>query len=238
MPLSQMSTLLSYRSSSYKAQIDGVFFPEMSMYAGLLTPLLALFTSSWHQWAALILFTCLAMGRRTPLFRLTHFLWGRIPARFCYFIQLTVCFMAIDGLYQLNLPVQLQWGILLLTCLDLCLTNSHLWPMEPYVERWDKPQSAYWTPLMQYLSSKEGIIGGLPFPNRTGQIQSIHPIPYAGGMSLKSTHTQLGITDPNGEDANHRLDLPGLKYAYTHRTLTCPWTKTELPHLWTITQST
>lgn len=233
MPLTHLRHLL-YPPSP--CQIDGLFYPEYAMYAGLLTPLLALLSSSWHQWAALLTFTLLAMGSRTPLFRLTHWLWGRIPARFCYFISLTVGFMAIDGLS--HLPAQLQWGALFLIALDLCLTNPRLWPMEIYTERWAKPQEAYWNPLTRYLSGKVCRVSGLPFPNRTGQIQSIRPIPYAGGMALQSTHAQLGIIDPNGEDANHRLDTLGVGYAYTYRTLSYPWIRTELPRLWKISAYT
>lgn len=233
MPLSNLLYLFKPRPAS---QVDGLFFPEYALYAGMLTPILALFSSSWHQWAALILFTLLAMGRHTSLFRLTHKLWGRIPARFCYFISLTACFMAIDG--ASHLPVQLQWGFLLFTALDLCLTNPRLWPMQTFTERSAKPQSAYWTPLTRYLSGKVCRVSGLPFPNRTGQIQAIRPIPYAGGMALQATHDQLGISDPNGEDANHRLDTVGVGYAHTHRQLLYPWTKTEIPHLWTISAYT
>lgn len=162
-------------------QVDGVFYPEMCASIGLIGLFCALFSQSWHQWMAFYLFLLLATG--SWLFRLLSPFMLRIPARWMYFVGVTLAFMAVDGAYQLNLPPIL----LLLQAAYLLVFHVELWPMREFTQRWERPSWAF----------REARIDR--FPCRTGYIHHLKTLGYSGGSMLKAMARFRGITDPNGE---------------------------------------
>lgn len=240
MPFSHLASLVR---GDRPGQIDGVFFTEMSIYVGIPCVILALFSPSWHQWMFLVAMIVMAMGHWEVFPVSLTFLFFRIAARFCYYISLGLVFMSAAALCRLTIPGPWMLALFLIQATDLCLRTSRLWPMSPFCERIDRPSRLYKSPLTEYLQiHAPGFrVSGLPYPNRTGQIQHIRTLGYTGGSALKSMHTFLEVGNPNGAathdwferlEDGEKLDRYGVKYAYTYRPLKGKWKETEIPHLW------
>ena len=225
-----LRNLLTYRN---RQQIDGVFHPEVVCYTGIV-PLVAALIYSRHPlwWLILTLSISLAMGRHFPLFRWTHWLQLRNPSRYSYFISLAVVFLAVDGFRQL--PPRWQPIALLLTAADLLFTASYLWPMVPYCQRWERPSKVFKTPMTSFLLAKGGRVSGLPYPLRTGQVNRIKTLGYAGASCPQAMReVRRGTHDWFLEDEDgDRLDNYGVAYTYTYRPLRGKWKPTPIPHLY------
>ncbi len=228
--------------------IDGVLYPEMSIYTGISCAMAAICSNSWHQWVFLSSMMLLMMGKRTPIYRLVSRFCLRIPARFSYFFSLCVVFMACAGLYRLNLSHQILLLLVFVQSADLAIRTSRLWPMPGYTETSYPPSRLYNSPLTEYLKDKLGAfrVSGLPYPHFTGQVHGLRTLGYNGGSQLKAmawfrqdkTANGAGGHDwfSLGEDGPS-LDWYGVKYAYSHRDLTIAgnpgkWKKTWIPGLY------
>lgn len=226
-----------------EGQVDGVFYPEVVASIGLPALLLACLGSSPFWWAVCLLSLLLAMGKHTPLFRWTAPLHLRIPARYVYFVGLSLAFLSIEGFSSLsNYLNSYQLAILLaLQCASL-LTHASLWPMGRWVQRWDRPSRADRHPLVSYLrSSPSGRISGLPYPLRTGQLHQLHTLGYNGGSQARWMATLRGDENPNGSGGHDwfatgldgpSLDAYGVRWAYTYRPLRGKWHPTPILHLY------
>lgn len=218
-------------------RVDGLFHPEGVVYIGLFPLLFLPYARSWFWWSVAVVSALLAMGKHTPLFRWTHWCHLRIPARYGYFFSLALAMLALEGLARLHLPERTLIVLVLLHAFDLCMNNSRLMPMTPYTQRWQKPSTAFQTPLTGLV----GRISGLPYPLRCGHIPRLYTLGYAGGGQLKTMAKARNEQDPNGSGGQdwflRQLDGPaldryGVRYAYTYRPLTGKWRSTHLPHLY------
>mgnify|MGYP001561317547 CR=1 FL=1 len=229
-----------------KQWLDGVYYTEYCCYVGyvgLLTACVAPL-SYWH--GVLLLAILLAMGKHTPLFHWTAWLHLRIPARYCYFINLSLAMLAIHGyIYLSTILTVTQLGILLaLQVWDLAMNVSQLMPMNPYCQRWERPSRAFQTPLTRWLTSRAfgKRVSGLPYPLRTGQVNRIRTLGYNGGSQAQWMADLRDDPNPLGSGAHDwfslaedssKLDWYGVKYAYTYRPLKLPkWEPTPIPHLY------
>jgi hypothetical protein len=221
------------------APIDGVFGTEAVTFIGLPALCLAPFAGASWWWVVLIVSSLLAMGHRTPLFRWTHWLHQRIPARYTYVVGLSLAMLALAG-YQ-SFSAAGQRLVLLLQGLSLLFTLPRLWPMTPYCQRWECPSQAFDTPLTRFLSAKNGRVSGLPYPLRTGQINRIRTLGYNGGSQSQAMAQARGDPNPHGSGAHDwfalkedgpALDAYGVRYAYTYRRLSGTWRPTSIPHLY------
>lgn len=219
--------------------IDGVFGPEAITFIGIPAVGCALWAWTSWWWVVLGLSTVLAAGSRTPVFRWTHRAHLRLPARYTYFVAVSLAMLAIEGFSVLTTKQQLV--VLFLQGVSFLLTNSRLWPMQPYVQRWQRPSEAFATPLARYLAGKPGRVSGLPYPLRTGQVNRIHTLGYNGGSQAHWMATLRQDENPNGSGMHdwlaltadgQALDAYGIRYAYTARPLRGKWHPTELPHLY------
>mgnify|MGYP001583740737 FL=1 len=242
-PLMLLRGLLCPR---WRGQADGVFHPEINCYIGYVALGLAWF-SPWSWWHGVLLVSVLlAMGKHTPLFRWTH--WGhlRIPARYCYGINLSLAFLAIQGFHVVS-----QWLtetqltlLVLLQAWDLAMNVGALIPTTPYCQRWEQPARVFNTPLTRCLMRiTHGYrVSGLSYPLRTGQVNRIRTLGYNGGSQAQWMAAWRGDTNPFGSGAHDwfqlasdspRLDQYGVKYAITRRPLRAPkWRLTSFPHVW------
>ena len=228
------------------ASVDGVFGTEAMTFIGL-PALICCFWARNPVWMGVALLgTFLAMGKHTPLFRWTHALHLRIPARYTYWISLSLAMLAIDGFSRL--PTHVQIVLVLLQCLSLLLRCSRLWPMAPYVQRWQRPSEAFATPVARYLTLVAGAsrVSGLPYPLRTGGVNQLHTLGYNGGSQAQWMANLRGDSDPNGSGAHDwfrlnedgpLLDWYGVRWAYTYRPLQGKWQPTPIPHLYENTQA-
>lgn len=180
----------------WRGQVDGVFYPEVCASVGILLPLVLL-CEDLRLWGILGAFLALSRGGR--LFRLFHKVMLRIPARWMYFVNLTLVFLGIQGAYVLTqfMP-ELTNLLLLLQAWFLVTLHSRLWPMSPFVQRWEKPSKAFgkWDdklPVPQRLI--------LPYPIRTGQIHHQKTIGYCGGSALQAM-ASFRRAGPNGIETN------------------------------------
>lgn len=242
-PLTRLTSNLVYPAVH---PIDGVFGPEAMTFIGLPALVCTLLAYSPFWWVVVGVSTLLAMGTYTPLFRLTHRLHLRIPARYCYFVSLGLAFLAIEGFATLT--PSWQRIVLFLQAAHLVLVLPRLWPMLPYVQRWSRPSDVMDTPLTRFLGTHLGgwRVSGLPYPLRTGQVHGFRTLGYNGGSQAQWMATFRGDTNPNGsgghdwfalnEDGD-KLDWYGVKYAYTYRPLTGKWTPTAIPHLYENTKA-
>ena len=223
-----------------QGQVDGVFFPEVIASIGLPGLLLAFWGGVNGFWWALACFsTMLAMGKRTPFFRMTHKLHLRNPARYCYFVGLALAMLAIEGFQKLP-TTNLQMLVLLAQAVSLILAHSSLVPMTPYVQRWERPERAFNPPMVMYLRSHLGAhrVSGLPYPLRTGQIHGFQTLGYNGASQPRWMAAFRGEGAHDwfqgcfGEDMD-LLDWYGVKYTYTMRPLKPPrWVSTGIPHFY------
>ena len=227
-----LRNLLTYRCLN---QVDGVFHPEAVCYVGIAPLVLLLLARHPLWWLVLVLSISLAMGRHFPLFRWTHWIQLRNPSRYCYFISLALGFLAIEGFRQVSSTWQAL--ILCVTAADLCFASSYLWPMRPYAQRWERPSAVFDTALTRWLTShltNRDRVSGLPYPLRTGQVNRITTLGYAGASCPQwMRHLRRGTHDWFLEDEDgQRLDDYRIRYAYTYRPLNGKWHPTQIPHLY------
>lgn len=221
---------------------DGVLYPEVACYIGLIPLALACQAplSLWHGIA--FLSAGLAMGRHLPLFRWTHWAHLRIPARYCYFLQLSLSFLTLEVLSGTPLN-PIWWFLTLLLAWDLLMNTSPLMSHVPYLQRWEQPSAVCETALTRFLATHLGKyrVSGLPYPLRTGQLQGFKTLGYTGASQLAWMARFRQEQDPNGSGAHDwflthgddpLLDWYGVKYAFTYRPLTGKWTPTAVPHLY------
>ena len=227
--------------------VDGVFGPEAMTFIGI-PALYCTFFSGWSWWwvVATLSAVC-AMGSHTPVFRWTHQVHLRCPARYTYFVGLSLALLSVMGFR--HLPEAWQRLVLLLQSGSLILTLPRLWPMIPYVQRWERPSRALDTPLTRFLADRPrrlGRVSGLPYPLRTGQVNRIHTLGYNGGSQARWMAAFRQDTNPNGSGAHdwfalnedgERLDRYGVRWAYTSRPLRGKWQATAIPHLYENTQA-
>ena len=149
--------------------------------------------------------------------------------------------LAIQGyLYLSTYLTDRQLGILLLLqAWDLSMSVGRLIPTDPYCQRWERPETAYSSPLATFLTGKSGRVSGLPYPLRTGQVNRIKTLGYNGGSQAQWMADLRGDPNPNGsgahdwfalEEDSDKLDWYGVEYAYTYRPLKQPkWEPTPIP---------
>ena len=221
--------------------VDGVFGPEAMTFIGIPALSCTFFSGGSWWWVVAGLSAVLAAGCHTPVFRWTHRVHLRCPARYTYFVGLSLAFLAVEGFR--HLPTKTQGLVLLLQSLSLLLTLPRLWPMLPYVQRWERPSRALDTPLTRFLSEPKqtGRVSGLPYPLRTGQVNRIQTLGYNGGSQARWMAAFRQDTNPNGSGAHDwfalnedgkRLDRYGVRWAYTYRSLTGKWHPTSIPHFY------
>ena len=220
-------------------QADGVFYPEATLYIGIVGVVAAFFSHSWHHWLLWVVSFLMAMGRRTPLFGWLSPLMMRVPARWCYFASLSLAFMAVSGLSQLT-DYRLMNVLILIQSLDLCLNTSSLWPMEPYTQRWERPSRVFSKPYLS-LFQEPWRVSGLPFPMRTGYVNHIRTLGYTGGGQLTAMAGFRHDENPDGsglhdwfqsENSQGEANWFGVRWAITQRPLLFPWKPTPFSHVY------
>lgn len=226
--------------------VDGVAFSEVTCYPGLLNLVAAGCCSLgwWH--GVLFLSALLAMGKHTPLFRWTQHVHLRIPARYCYLVNLSLVMLALGGFSRFLsfLPPYFHPFVIFLGAWELMTRLPRLSPTAPYCQRWMKPSNALAMPVAQFLQVHLGAYraSGLPYPHRTGLLAQIRTLGYNGGSQPKWMAELRGDTNPNGsgahdwfamEHSTSFLNWYGVKYASTMRSLLPPqWAPTRIPHLY------
>lgn len=184
----------------------------------------------------LLVSALLAMGSHTPLFRWTHWFHLRIPARYCYLVNLSLVVLGLGGLSRLPAPWLLV--VVLLQAWEFVMRFPRLSPTAPYCQRWQHPTTALQMPLITHLLAHRGPgrVSGLPYPHRTGLLAQIPTLDYNGASRpqwmtalrpVEGGHDGL-FHDPSGRV----LEALGARYAFTYRPLSAPWQPTEFPHLW------
>lgn len=224
--------------------VDGVFGPEACTFIGLPALCLVPFAGHSFWWIPLVIAMSLAMGKHFPLFRWTHYFHLRIPARYCYFVGLSLAMNSLEGCRHLT--EHGQRFMLLAQGVSLLWLLPRLWPMLPYVQRWERPSRAFGTPVARFLFGEGSRVSGLPYPLRTGQVNQIHTLGYNGGSQAKWMAKFRNDPNPNGSGAHDwfalnddgdALDAYGVRYAYTYRPLTGKWKPTPIRHLYENTQA-
>ena len=232
---------------------DGVFYPEACWYIGLVglgSACYAFWIGVVPVWLVVVLgcAVCLSTGRRTPTNRLFAWAYWRIPARFTYVIGLVMAWCAVLAFQHLSLriPDRVVWVLLLLQMFDLVMNLPQVLPMQPFVQRWERPERAFGGTLPQFLRlhSQGYRVSGLPYPLRTGQVNRIMTLGYNGGSQAQWMATFRHDLTPNGSGAHDwfalnedgkALDTYGVRYAYTMRPLQrvhSKWQPTSIPHLY------
>ncbi len=224
--------------------VDGVFGPEACTFIGLPALGVALLAGCSFWWIPLLLAMSLAMGNRFILFRRTHWFHLRIPARYCYFVGLSLACGSVEAFP--HIPERLQGFVVLAQAASLVLTLPRLWPMCPYVQRWERPSRVFDTPLVRFLrQAPQTRVSGLPYPLRTGQVNQLHTLGYNGGSQAKWMQRFRQDSNPNGSGGHDwfalnedspLLDWYGVRYAYTYRSLGGKWKPTQVRHLFENTQ--
>lgn len=170
-----------------------VGFWEKHFYIGIAPLFFALFSTS-RVWIVFCLSLLFALG----LFK-KHM--PRVHQRWLIVTQFSLAWMAINGLYNLNLPAISLWLIFILQSFDLWHHNSTLIPTRPYCELYQKPYLTSKCSLVKYLEShlgKDERVSGLPFPMFTGILYGFKTIGYCGGMQLKLMAKWRNDKNPNG----------------------------------------
>ena len=221
----------------FRGRVNGVFYPEVCASIGpaiLLIP----WCTSWHQWLALAGFLLLSAGG--TIFRLFSPVMLRIPARWMYWVNLTLVFMAVDGLYHAGVPPV----FILLHAGYLVLVHSRLWPMHPFVQRIERPSRAFSKPYTT-LFQEPWRVSGLSYPMRTGHVTHTRTLGYTGGAQLTSMARFRRDADPNGsglhdwfqsDNTQEEANWFGVRWAITHRPLRAPWKPTQFRHVYENTQ--
>lgn len=259
--LSPFRILLGLATPRVHDKTAGVYYPEATCYLGVIGLLFALSYQGWLWWVVATTFL-LTMGKRTPIWKVIHPLCLRIPARFIYFLGVTLSIMSVHSLSTVYsqpihmvsshtlLPLELlnekpTTVLMLLTILQAwdLLQNSSLVPMHPFTQMWQRPSQAYESPVTSYLKSCHLLqesthrVIGLPYPNSTGQVQHIRTQGYNGGAAPTELTHILGGSQTYFWQDSRMLDWYGVKWAYTYRRLEPPkWKQTEVPHLYENTQ--
>lgn len=168
---------------------DSVFSTEYTYSVGILGLMLAVLSPPWLL-CLTALFYLLASG--TALYSILSPFMLRIPARWTYFMGVCLAIGAVYGFREM--PPKWQAVILLLQAWNLCITHSHLWPMQPFCQRTERPSHAFgeWKnlPVPHRIP--------LPYPVTTGQIHHQPTLGYCGGAALQAMSILHGNTDPNG----------------------------------------
>ena len=188
--------------------VDGLFSPEITASVGITGLLMASLTRDVRLWGLLAVFILLATGGW--LFRLTARVQLRLPARWTYFAGLTLAVMSTLGFSQVSLlspwrPI-LMWS----QVLYLLLIHPRLWPMEPFVQRWERPSQA----CRGHATLATRRVQGLPYPCTTGQIHHIRTLGYNGGSQLKAMAWLRGDTNPNGSGDHFGRNMAPDKLAW------------------------
>lgn len=214
------------------APVDGVFGTEACPFIGLPAFLLVPFAPPSIWWLVLVVSISLSLGRRFPFFYRTHWLHLRIPARYTYFTALSLAMLSISAFDRLTTTQQSL--VLLMQAFSLIMVSSRLWPMQPYCQRWERPEASFTHPLAVFLAGKPGRVSGLSYPLRTGQVNRIRTLGYAGASGPQAMRNiRRGTHDWFLEDEDgQRLDAYGVMYAYTYRSLQGKWQPTAIPHLY------
>ena len=172
--------------------VDGLFSTEITASVGLTGLLMASLTRDVRLWGLLVVFMLLATGGW--LFRLTAKFQLRLPARWMYFVGLTLVVMATLGFSQLSLMHPMTYVLLIAQVANLILVHPKLWPMEPFVQRLERPSQA----CRGHAPFTTQRVQGLPYPCTTGQLHHIKTLGYNGGSQLKAMAWLRGDTNPNG----------------------------------------
>jgi len=226
----------------WRGQVDGVFHHEIVAYVGAGGLIMALLSRDAVLWG--VCFALLLLSRGGRLFRALSPIMMRIPARWLYFVAVTLTFMAVVTLTTLPLP----WikVLVLLQCWDLIMNTSQFMTIEPFSQRWERPSEVFNSPLVDFLKENLGQhrISGLPYPLRTGQLHGFKTLGYNGGAQLKAMAAFRYDSNPDGsgahswfdlyyQEADTRLDWYGVKYLFTYRRLNPQWWReTPIPHLY------
>lgn len=230
--------------------VDGVFYPECCWFVGWPALLLVCVWPSAFWCSIALLSALLALGRHTPCFRWSSRLHLRIPARYTYFMSIS---LAMSSVWALSMAERLFTPTMMaMWCLAQSLSlihlTSRLWPMHPYVQRWERPSAAFDNALTRFLSAApQGRVSGLSYPLRTGQINHIHTLGYNGGSQPRWMAAFRQDANPNGSGGHDwfagenqsslDMDWYGVRYAYTYRPLPLPrWKPTPIAHLYENTQ--
>ena len=228
--------LLGLVAQRLRDRPGGVFFPEAATYIGWVG-LLGLLWAPWKAgWAPIVLFSLLAMGKHTPLWKLVHPLMLRVPARWCYFLSATLAILSTLGLSTLPVDNLLKL-LVILQCWDLCMNTSSLWPMQPFTQRWEKPSQSFNKPYLS-LFKEPWRVSGLPFPIRTGHVTHTRTLGYTGGAQLQAMAWFRRDTNPDGSGLHtwsgtqKEADWYGVRWAITHRPLKPPWIPTQFSHVY------
>ena len=188
--------------------VDGLFSPEITASVGITGLLMASLTRDVRLWGLLAVFILLATGGW--LFRLTMRVQLRLPARWTYFAGLTLAVMATLGFHQVSLLSPWRPILLWSQVAYLLLIHPRLWPMEPFVQRWERPSQA----CRGHDSLTAKRVQGLPYPCTTGQIHHIRTLGYNGGSQLKAMAWLRGDTNPNGSGDHFGRNMDKDKLAW------------------------
>ena len=228
-PWWHFASLISPRS--YRYNVNGVGYWEMSYYVGIIPLLTVWYTTSLAVWL-LMGSICLMLGaywKHLP----------RIPARWSYTFQFSLIWCAVNGLAKLNLSNSVMYVLIGLQTFDLIWHNKDLLVNHPYAELYQKPSWAFNTRLTRYLEGCKNRISGLPYPLFTGHINGLHTLGYSGGMQLKLMSKWRNDTNPNGSgdhdyfknsQGDEKLSEYRVEYAFT--TAPCNWEPTQLKFLY------
>lgn len=148
----------------YHNSINGVFWPEMTMYVGLI-PLIACWWSTSRAWVTLLIAFWGALGLIPSI--------QRIPARWLSLFSLSLIWMAINGLSHLSIPI---WPLIIFQSWQL-LINADIYPHFPFCQWWQKPSKFF----RAHVCSKE-------WPYFTGYMFNHYHMWYKGGFCLKDSN--------------------------------------------------
>ena len=174
------------------------------------------------------------MGKYTHLFRWSHWLHLRIPARYLYVVSLSIGMLGWSGLTEL--PSRIWPMLILLQAWDLIANVGLLIPIHPFVQRWDWPERVRHHPLRPVLHGLPGRVSGLPYPHRTGYFLRVQTLRYNGHSRTQRMAT-LRPQEGGHDWFEHQSDGPaldqyGIQWAVTMRPLRGKWESTTLPHLY------
>ena len=133
------------RPTSSVAPTNGVHYPEVEMYMGI-APFFIFHPSWW--WIPLVYSVLTISGILKPI--------QRIPARCCYLMTLSICFLS----HGLKFPLVLIQAFLL-------LRNASIYPSFPFSQWWRKPDDLY------------------PDGDYTGYLTDVKKNDYKGAFSLR-----------------------------------------------------
>lgn len=230
------------------SRIDGLHPPEVQPSPGLPALVFACAApfSFWH--VSLLVSLLLSGGRYLPLFRWTHWLHLRIPARYTYLTGCSLAFLSIEGLASLSrsLPPSTMACLVLLQGWYLLTIHARLLPALPWVQRWERPSRTLHHPLIRWLGAAPSFrVSGLPYPYRAGSLIHLLTLGYAGGAQPQWMADFRHDDNPSGTGASDwfqlredsdDLDWYGVGYAYSfrplHRLPSGRWLRTPMAHLY------